>query len=349
MKNYKKILLLIAVDVLAFVLISLVILTYVFNWFGVHAEEQTTVLARPTATATLEPTPTEYPSATPDPNTTENPADIATPQSSATPTPTPTPSGLCGGRYPDKFSYDGIISTDTRYASENVDIEVTYYEVDGVMYQIADIYIQNIDSFLTKSTRSNSEKAMTPTMAKSVNALLAINGDMSINSRDHGWIVRNGEELPRKYLAADICILYWDGVMETYDYKNDAIDYDAIYAKGPYQVWYFGPELMENDGSVKTKFNYIKDNFSGPNPRTVVGYYEPGHYAFIVVEGARDGSKSLGLSMVDLSQLCVDLGMTCAYNLDGGGSATMYFNGNVFGHNTRSTSDILYIIDTPAQ
>lgn len=342
MKNSSKIVLLVVVDVLAFVLISLVILTNVFNWFNVHPEEKPTVLVRPTMTTS--------PTAA---VTTPAPADetpLATPDSDvpATLEPTAEPQGLCGGRYPDRFSYDGIINTETRYASENVDIEVTYYEKDGVHYQVADIYIQNIDCFATKSVQRNDEKAMTPKMAESVGAILAINGDMSINSRTHGWIVRNGEEYHNKRLDADICILYWDGTMETYDCKNDPIDYDAIYAKGPYQIWYFGPELIDNGGNAKTDFNLI-ENFAGPNPRTLVGYYEPGHYAFIVVEGGRDGGDSLGLSMADLSKLCVELGMTCAYNLDGGGSATMCFNGSVFGHNTRSTSDILYIIDTSAK
>ena len=44
----------------------------------------------------------------------------------------------------------------------------------------------------------------------------------------------------------------------------------------------------------------------------------------------------------------VDLGCQVAYNLDGGGSSTMYFDGDVINRpqgtdNERGTSDILYI------
>lgn len=341
MKNGKKIALLILVDALAFIIVSLIILNNVFNWLGLQEIPEPVVLSRPSPT----PAPTQIevshkPTSTPDSE--------LVPDATPAPTPEPTPSGLCGGNYPDRFSYDGIINTDTRYASENVDIEISYYEVNGVHYQIADIYVQNIENFATYAVRGNEDKARLPKMAESLNAIVAINGDMSVNSRTHGWIVRNGEEYQNKRLDADICILYWDGTMETYDYKNDFIDYDAIYAKGPYQIWYFGPELLDNEGNVKTSFN-LPDSIGGANPRTVVGYYAPGHYAFIVVEGTRNGGDSKGLSLENLSKLCADLGMTSAYNLDGGGSSTMYYQGAVFGHNSRSTSDALYIHDNPQQ
>ena len=52
--------------------------------------------------------------------------------------------------------------------------------------------------------------------------------------------------------------------------------------------------------------------------------------------------------MTEFAQMFVDAGATLAYNLDGGGSATMYFKGAVInqpsqGGTDRATSDILYI------
>jgi exopolysaccharide biosynthesis protein len=91
------------------------------------------------------------------------------------------------------------------------------------------------------------------------------------------------------------------------------------------------------------------------NPRTVFGYYEPGHYAFLCVLGDRtvrtiDGAslgpgKSPGMSYAELSALCASLGMTAAYNFDGGGSSGMYWNEHQFGHNSRITGDILAVVD----
>ena len=57
------------------------------------------------------------------------------------------------------------------------------------------------------------------------------------------------------------------------------------------------------------------------NPRSVLGYYEPGHYAFLVVDGRTKESK--GVTMQELSQLCETLGFARAYNLDGGRSSVL--------------------------
>ncbi|MDO4564889.1 MAG: phosphodiester glycosidase family protein [Clostridia bacterium] len=339
MTNGKKIVLLIIVDVLAFLLLSFAILINVFNWFGVHPVADPVVLTRPSQSpeATTEPVIIETGDSTPGTVQSDAPT-------SATETPSPTPSGLCGGRFPDRFSYDGVVQTDTGYASENVDVQISYHDIDGVQFQVADILIQDINSF--KTWYNGSDMGWTDELAVSSNAIVAVNGDMAINYHSHGWIVRNGLEYHNKKLTSDICILYWNGEMETYDYENDDIDYDAIYAKGPYQIWYFGPELLDNDGQPKTEFN---SSVNPKNPRTLIGYYEPGHYALIVVEGRRAGGDSEGYTLAELSQLCYDLGLKVAYNLDGGGSASMWFNNTLFGHRTRQTSDILYIAELPAE
>ena len=52
--------------------------------------------------------------------------------------------------------------------------------------------------------------------------------------------------------------------------------------------------------------------------------------------------------MTEFAQIFKDLGATEAYNLDGGGSSTMYFDGHLVNNplgkgNERGTSDILYL------
>jgi exopolysaccharide biosynthesis protein len=59
----------------------------------------------------------------------------------------------------------------------------------------------------------------------------------------------------------------------------------------------------------------------------------------------------VGLSLLELAQLMQDLCCTTAYNLDGGGSSTIWFNGRVLNKPTTfgekitemSISDIVYI------
>ena len=84
------------------------------------------------------------------------------------------------------------------------------------------------------------------------------------------------------------------------------------------------------------------------NPRTAIGYIEPGHYVFVVVDG-RGMNKSYGLDLADLSSLMASLGCKVAYNLDGGGTSCMtsavYGDINKTSDENRSCSDIVMIVE----
>lgn len=63
------------------------------------------------------------------------------------------------------------------------------------------------------------------------------------------------------------------------------------------------------------------------NPRTAIGIIDECHYILVVSDGRT--SESEGLSLYELATIMQDYGCTTAYNLDGGGSSTMYFLGEV--------------------
>ena len=85
------------------------------------------------------------------------------------------------------------------------------------------------------------------------------------------------------------------------------------------------------------------------NPRTAIGIVDECHYLLIVSDGRTRESE--GLTLYELAEFAKKLGVTTAYNLDGGGSSTMYFNGEVVNNPTtngktiseRGVSDIVYI------
>ncbi len=84
------------------------------------------------------------------------------------------------------------------------------------------------------------------------------------------------------------------------------------------------------------------------NPRTAIGVIDELHYIFLVSDGRT--TQNAGLSLLELAQVMQDYGCTVAYNLDGGGSSTMVFNGQVINNPTdgrsfgeRNVSDIIYI------
>ena len=81
------------------------------------------------------------------------------------------------------------------------------------------------------------------------------------------------------------------------------------------------------------------------NPRTAIGYYEPGHYCLVVVDWR---GESAGITLPDLSRLFYDLGCTAAYNLDGGNSSVMVWQDAVINDPSgggRESSDALLIAE----
>jgi len=281
----------------------------------------------------------------------------ATPtQDAATPTPEVIDTGLLGGKFADKFTTGEVEQTDSSYKSANVSIEITKNTVGTeskpIVYYLADIYIKDISSFRTavaldyKDQNEGDRKNVMTTLQLSQlsNSIIGLSGD---NFAFHdGIVVRNGIEWERILpVYGDICVLYYDGTMETYSQKIKSAQVDEIYAKEPYQIWTFGPQLLE-DGQIPDSFANGK-----ANPLSAIGYYEPGHYCFILVDG-RQKDYSWGMTHAQLAQVFYDLGCKVAFNLDGGDTAVMTYMGEWRSQpeasSPRDTSDILYIVEPTA-
>lgn len=245
------------------------------------------------------------------------------------------------------------------YRGRNAAVDIYHYQDGKLEYQVADIYIRDIKCFTTDYERRAGNDLKTQGYAERINAVVAVNGDNFNSGRmEDGIVVRNGAQLfpengeKQTSFSRDLCVIYYDGSMRVFDCVLDRIDYDEIIASYPLHVFNFGPKLLNDDGTAMVKFNSL---LGKENPRTALGYYEPGHYALVVVLGVRavidyDGnnlgkSKSPGLTLTDLSALCEKLGFSMAYNLDGGGSASMAWNHSVFGNNDRKHGDVLAILD----
>lgn len=291
---------------------------------------------------------TPAPSPTAAPTDTPVPTDTPTPTPAPTDTPAPTPVGLLGGRY-DGFSYDGAITEPERYAEEELAITIRTVEdketyADYITYYVVDIYIQDVTRLKTEAASSKGFSAKygetsVKKMSDRVNALFAVSGDF--HTHNMGLVIRNGELYRKTKGKYDICVLYRDGTMRTY--TPEEYEVDTIIAEDPWQVWTFGPGLLDSEGNPRTEFPncQIKEH----NPRCVLGYYEPGHYAIVMVDGRQSG-YSMGLTMYDLAQLSYDLGFKVAYNLDGGKSAVLCWQGEVYNKpfdGGRVISDIIYV------
>lgn len=250
-------------------------------------------------------------------------------------------------KFEEHFSEEPVL-TYTSYKSPEVSITIdkvrTSINGNPVTYYLADIYIASIDNFKTYTAYGDVVYfgAQNPVgMSKATNAIIGINGDYMTVQKE-GFLVRNSV-----VYASDrnnsICVLYPDGSMEAYD--QGTYEIDDILAREPLQVWSFGPSLLDENGKVKEEYDMLS-GVVGIHPRTAVGYYEPGHYCFLVVDGRQ--KHSLGMRMNQLAQIFEDLGCSMAYNMDGGASSVMLFDDHVINMQSasRDLGDILLITDS---
>ena len=231
-------------------------------------------------------------------------------------------------------SDDAVIYIDKQWFGEGDD-RITYYTTD--------IYVSSIDVLktgLAKDTYGKNIKDSIFNMASQNNAVFAVNGDFYGNSEE-GIVVRNGIKYRDNLNDVDICVLFTNGEMKTYTYEE--FDTEKVLAQGVWQAWCFGPMLLDGNGGVLESFN-TTTYLNSANPRSAIGYIEPGHYKIVTVDG-RDPGYSKGATMSELAAIMADEGCTTAYNLDGGCSAMMVYEGELVNipDRGREISDIIYI------
>jgi exopolysaccharide biosynthesis protein len=246
--------------------------------------------------------------------------------------------------------------TDTTYESDDASISISTVVTgsgdDTVTYYVADVTLTDatvLRSAFAQNAFGTNITETTSDIAEDNDAIFAINGDY-YGFRDTGIVIRNGvvyrDEGAREGLA-----FYTDGSVEVYDETTTTAD--ELVAAGVWNTLSFGPAIVEDgeivDGieDVEVDTNIGNHSIQGDQPRTAVGVIDDNHLVFVVVDGRSTG-YSKGVTMTELAEIMQSLGATTAYNLDGGGSSTMYFDGelvnNPLGTGTeRGTSDILYI------
>lgn len=240
-----------------------------------------------------------------------------------------------------------IQSTDMHYSSPNVAVSIEKKTsgsgADTITYFIADIHIASMDcihSGFAQDSYGIGYREGLQDMSKRMKAVLAINGDSYSNDRhkDSGTIIRNGTIYREEYSQYDVCALYYDGTLKTFG-PNEFDPKQAI-ADGAYQTWIFGPALLDENGKSKTVFN-TWDYIRKAHPRTAIGYYEPGHYCMVLVDGRQSEMHySRGMTLTELAKVFENLGCKAAYNLDGGHCSFMAMNGAIVNHPYKPGKDI---------
>ena len=241
--------------------------------------------------------------------------------------------------------------TDPSYSDDNISVTLTKKTVSNTQVYIADVTVSSSEYLKTafaQNTYGNNVTAKTSETAANNNAILAINGDY-YGANTTGYVIRNGvvyRDTVREDSSNGDLAIYKDGSFKII--YEDQVSADQLVKDGVVNLLAFGPSLVEN-GEIAVDTNSEVGQSMSSNPRTAIGIIDENHYIIIVSDGRT--SESEGLSLYQMAEIMKSYGVKTAYNLDGGGSSTLYFNGQVINKPTtngntiseRSVSDIVYI------
>ena len=241
--------------------------------------------------------------------------------------------------------------TDTSYSDDNISVTLTEKTVSNTQVYITDVTVSSSEYLKTafaQNTYGNNVTAKTSETAANNNAILAVNGDY-YGANTTGYVIRNGvvyRDTVREDSSNGDLAIYKDGSFKII--YEDQVSADQLVKDGVVNLLAFGPSLVEN-GEIAVDTNSEVGQSMSSNPRTAIGIIDENHYIIIVSDGRT--TESEGLSLYQMAEIMKSYGVKTAYNLDGGGSSTLYFNGQVINKPTtngntiseRSVSDIVYI------
>ena len=240
------------------------------------------------------------------------------------------------------------IVTENSYQAENFSVTISELRKYETSIYVAEVKVSSaryLKTAFANDTFGRNVTALTSEIAEDHRAVFAVNGDY-YGAREKGIVIRNGILYRTQADSLDLLCIYADGSFKIYhDGERDA---EALVKEGVWQCMTFGPSLIEDGEITVTDGQEVKFSMQS-NPRTAIGIVDELSYIFVVSDGRTDESR--GLSLLELADVMQELGAVTAYNLDGGGSSSMYFNGRVVNNPTtsgtsiqeRGVSDIVYI------
>lgn len=239
--------------------------------------------------------------------------------------------------------------SDSTYKDENIEVAISHMREYDTSIYVADVILSSpeyLQTALAQNVYGRNVTEKTSEIAESAGAILAINGDY-YGAQESGYVIRNGvlyRDTVRE--GQQDLVIYEDGTFGII--SEEDVTAEELLANNAKEVLSFGPALVA-DGEVAVTEEDEVGKAMASNPRTAIGIIDELHYVFVVSDGRTEESE--GLSLLEMAEFMKGLGVTTAYNLDGGGSSTLYFNGEIINQPTtdgksireRSVSDIVYI------
>ena len=238
--------------------------------------------------------------------------------------------------HPDYLHYYKSSTLEIKIYKEVVKTKDTFNDVmtDTIVF-CADVHVSDLSHFRGRFAIINGEPTFgyhrystTSSIAEHANAVFAISGD-NYAGREKGYVVRNGKTYRDSVSNSEDLVVWGDGTFGTFKEKTTPLSQITNNPLGAWQVFSFGPALVVDnqimvDDKTEITTGIAKNN---GNQRSVIGIIEPLHYFITISEARLD--DSYGQSLYEAATFIKSKGVKTAYNLDGGGSATIWFDGKV--------------------
>ena len=232
-------------------------------------------------------------------------------------------------------------------ASIRVQLETREAEND-LIWRIAWVEIaspaQLRTAYFGKTVKSDTQNKISR-LAPKMNAVIAINGDnYGQEKAKHSFVVRMGEVRQQKLnKTKDILIIDENGDFHTFINSAGADTFAKDTGHTIVNAFMFGPALVKESEVVSIKREY-GFNPEGTQPRAAIGQLDHLSYVLVIADNTT-GSDKEGVTHQQLAKFMQELGCREAYNLDGGNSAVMMYNGKMLNNKMgqeRDVTDMIY-------
>ena len=251
---------------------------------------------------------------------------------------------------------------ESTYSDSTISVKTGKGNTGTCDYWFAEIRLTDASQFRTMASSTNGSFSRTGEMnglrfAERANAVVAINGDFWDSREKHGmgYIVRQGI-LYQNNLAAirqydsllmDVLLVDEDGDFTVLQQPTKGKIPGLLNGKRVLNAFSFGPILVQNGEAIK---NYHQSDFwldmAADQSRQRMCICQTGHLQYLVLCCAGPYKENAGMTLNEMGELAASLGAQTAYNLDGGYSTMLYFNGKQLNQsgNTkpRALMDIIY-------
>ena len=228
------------------------------------------------------------------------------------------------------------------YEDETDKITITKEWYENAWAYIAHLEFSDYSRFGTECANGKYKNGYEKTshVAKRLNAIFAVNGCYSAPHLEYG-VIRSGivcNDKKHGYVAgySSKSGLFGDIIKDKY---NGPTLTELAETGIVTDTFCFGPKFLADGVIIESKdTSRAQRTFMGTNGN-------PGDLWIVVSDGRYNDGKSAGLTYNQCAQLLLDKGCTYGIPLDGGGSSTMVFNGEILNANSkkeRAVVDFLY-------